>query len=263
MHADLSCNYDEWIKHCNHLAEKGCKGVVLFGTTGEGPSFSAAERKQAIEALIEKGLEPQRIIVGVMCSAIEDAVLLARASVEKDCFAALVLPPFFYKGVNDKGVIAFYREVIERTADPRLKVLLYHIPKYSGISITLNVIKTLREEFPENVVGMKESAGDLPFLKSVIDLFPNFSVYAGKEIDIAEAVRYGAAGGISGIANTYPELICSLCRKGKEEEKLDQLMQMYKTIEGLSFVPAMKAIMESRLGPQWRTVRPPLSPNYL
>lgn len=258
MHHDLSCDYDEWVIHCQELIKKGCKGVVLFGTTGEGPSFSVEERKQALKTLIEKGVDPQKIILGVMCSAIGDAAELARTASKQKCAAALIIPPFFYKDVSDEGVIAFYREVIYRAGDPRLKILLYHIPQYSGVRISLNVIQTLREEFPNNVVGIKDSEGNLPFIMSVIDLFPDFSVFAGKELLIPEAVQYGATGGISGIANTYPELICSLCEPGNEHEKIDKLMEVYKGYRGMSFVPAMKAIMEDRRGSRWHNVRPPL-----
>lgn len=210
MYEDLRCNSKALYNHCNDLIRRGCKGVVLFGTTGEGTSFSVTEREQVINEVIQLGMDPQQIIIGISCCAIDDAIKLTSLAIDHHCAAVLIAPPFFYKSVSEEGVINFYKKIIRSVNHKELKILLYHIPQYSGVPITLNVIKTLTEEFPNTVIGIKESEGNLDFTKEILSTLKDFKVFVGNESHISEAVQLGAAGGISGIANAYPELICSL-----------------------------------------------------
>ncbi len=80
LYADLTCDYDAYADHCKDLIAQGCSGVVLFGTTGEGSSFSVAERQKGIEAVIDRGVDPQKIIVSVGCPSIEDTVQLTQSA---------------------------------------------------------------------------------------------------------------------------------------------------------------------------------------
>ncbi len=263
MHDDFSCNCEELANHCNDLMHRGCRGIVLFGTTGEGPSFSVAEREDAVKDLIKLGVDPQKLIIGISCTAIDDAVKLASTAMDQNCSAVLIAPPFFYKNVDDAGVVAFYREIIKRVGRSDLKILLYHIPQYSGVPITLNIIKILRAEFPDNVIGIKESEGNLPFTKEILSTFPGFKVFAGNELQISQAVQSGAAGGISGIVNAYPELICSLYEYGKDQQKPNNneiAQAVVRSIISYPIFPAIKNIVERQKGVAWHVLRPPLTP---
>lgn len=256
LNGDLSCDYDAYADHCKELIGQGCSGVVLFGTTGEGPSFTVQEREKGIQALVERGVDPKKIIVSVGCPSIEDTVKLAQAAMEAKCAAVLMLPPYFFKGISDAGVIAFYRGVIQRISSPDLKIFLYHIPQYSGVHISLDVIRTLRREFPKIVIGIKESEGNWELVKAILKEFPDFQVLVGNEAMIAEAVNLGAAGGVSGIANICPELICSLYQGGARQSEIETLRRILKDY---SFIPAAKSILEQKKGVSWTRLRPPLS----
>jgi 4-hydroxy-tetrahydrodipicolinate synthase len=261
MHEDFSCNCEALVNHCNDLLSVGCKGIVLFGTTGEGSSFSVAEREQAIANVIRLGMDAQKIIVGISCCSIEDAVKLASFAMVNHCAAVLIAPPFFYKNVTDEGVINFYKNVIQSVNRPELRILLYHIPQYTGVPITINVIKALKKEFPNTVVGIKESEGNLDFTKEILSTFDGFKVFVGHELLISEAVQLGAAGSISGAANAYPELICSLYEYGKDQGKPNYNPMAKNVIQSLRsypLFPAIKAIVENQKGREWHVVRPPL-----
>jgi 4-hydroxy-tetrahydrodipicolinate synthase len=263
MHEDFSCNEEELARHCKDLIHRGCKGVILFGTTGEGSSFSVAERKKAIQNLIKLGIDPQKVIIGISCCAIDDVIKLASVAIDQHCSAVLIVPPFFYKKVDEAGVIAFYRRIIQEINHPKLKILLYHIPQYSGVPITIHVIKALREEFPDVVIGMKESEGNLSFIKEITDTFPGFKLFAGNELQISEAIQMGAVGGISGIANAYPELICSLYEFGKDQQKTDNneiVQKIVGSLKSYPLFPAIKNIVKSQKGSAWHVLRPPLIP---
>ncbi len=262
MHSDFSCDHKKLAAHCFDLIQRGCSGIALFGTTGEGPSFSVAERLEALGKLISQGFDPKQVIVGNGSSGISDTVELGREVLKQGCVAFLVAPPSFYKNIPDAGVLAFYRAIIQKIANPKLRIILYHIPQLSGVSISVKVIEDLREEFPQLVIGIKESAGDLPLTKTILEKVPNFNVFVGNEAHIIESVHLGGAGAICGIANIYPEWICSLYSQGKIAKGLNPLLidALFKALRGLPFISAAKFLMEKRQGGNWHAVRPPLLP---
>lgn len=254
LHADLTCDYDTLAAHCKYLIGAGCTGIVAFGTTGEGPSFSVAERIHGIQVLIEKGIDPKKIIVNVGCPSIQDTIELTKASLK--CAAVLMMPPYFFKNVTDVGIIAFYREVIRQVNHLDLKIFLYHYPQLSGVPITLDIIKALREEFPSTVIGIKESEGNFKLITDILKEFPGFLVFAGKEKLVAPAVEKGAAGGINGIANLCPKLMCDLYKSSKWQSEIEQVSALF---EDLPFIPACKMLLEKKTGLPWDRLRPPLS----
>jgi 4-hydroxy-tetrahydrodipicolinate synthase len=262
MHADFRCDHKKLASHCFELINQGCAGVALFGTTGEGPSFSLAERIEILQKLISEGLDPKKIILANGSSGIRDTAQLGREGLKQGCAALLIAPPSFYKNISDEGVLAFYREIIQEIASPNLRILLYHIPQLSGVPISLKVIETLRKEFPEIVIGIKESEGNLSFTKAILKAFPNFKVFVGNERQIMESVHLGGAGAICGIANLYPELICSLYAQGQKANSPNPaaIEAVFKALNGLPFIPAAKSLMERRQGDIWHPVRPPLTP---
>lgn len=232
----------------------------MFSTTGEGPSFSVQERLDAFEKLIEQGVHPKKMILGNGGANIPETVALAL--LKRKCTTLLIAPPTFFKNVSDEGIIAFYREIIQRVADSNLRIILYHIPQLTGVPITMKIIETLSLEFSDHIIGLKESEGNLLFAKTVIETFPGIKVFVGKESHIIEAVRGGASGSICGIANLYPELVCSLYERGKQTERSnpDELKVFEEALKKYPFISAFKAIMEEREGAAWHAVRPPLIP---
>jgi 4-hydroxy-tetrahydrodipicolinate synthase len=257
FHANGACDYEAYAAHCKDLMAQGCSGVVLFGTTGEGPSFTVAERQEGIQAMIERGVDPKKSIVSVGCPSIEDTVKLTQSALSAKCAAVLMMPPYFFKNVSDAGIIAFYREVIQKVNNPDLKIFLYHIPQYSGVRISLDIIRTLHGEFPNTVIGMKESEGNFELVQAVLKEFPHFQLLVGNEAMIAEAVSLGAAGAVSGIANICPQLICSLYN-GKDRQH--EIEAFKKILKNYPFIPAVKSIMEQKKGAPWSLMRPPLAP---
>lgn len=256
LYEDLRINHEELAWHCKDLIERGCHGIALFGTTGEGPSFSVGERIDALEKLLSE-VNPRQIILGNGSSGILDTVELSQAALKHGSAALLISPPSYYKNIEEEGVIAYYREIIRRVAHPNFRVLLYHFPRMTGVPITLPVIETLRAQFPEIVIGLKESEGDLALTKLILTRFPGFQVFVGKESQIGEAVQYGGAGSIGGVANLYPELIRAIYER-PEKAHLHKLDAFSRALNGLAFIPAAKLVMEMRRGATWRAMVPPL-----
>lgn len=263
MHADFRCDYQTLASHCRDLISKGCQGVVLFGTTGEGSSFSVKERKEALKQLLQLGIDPQKIIIGIICSSVEDAAELASAAADHHCAAMLLAPPFYFKNVTDEGVLAFYRQVIQRISHTDLKVILYHIPQLSCVPLSINTIGTLLQEFPEHVIGLKESEGNFAFTQELLARFAHLKVFVGNETHLTEAVRIGASGAICGVVNVFPELICSLYQYGKDADAPDHnpvVKELLKIVKSYSTIASLKHIMQNRRGADWQILRAPLIP---
>jgi 4-hydroxy-tetrahydrodipicolinate synthase len=249
--------------HARALLEAGCTGVTPFGTTGEGPSFSVAERMAAVEGLIERGVPAQRILVSSSCAALPEAVALTRHAVEAGAFGCLLLPPFFLKGVPDQGVIDAYRWVIDKVADPRLRVVLYHIPQVAGVGLSHHVIRTLKSLYPETIVGLKDSGCQLSHsLEFAAAFMPSLQVWVGNEPDLPEMGRRGTAGAVSGLANFIPRLVKRLVTEPdtpRTAADLERVKKLLAWLGGYALTPALKGIMAARTGDRsWLRVRPPL-----
>lgn len=242
-------------KHCLNLLQRGCTGVVLFGTTGEGASFSVKEKIKTLKYVIKNGVDPKKLIIGNGSANLQDTSELCAAAVKLNCLTCLLAPPCFYKPVTDEGVIAFYQEVIKHLADHPPKILLYHIPQYTGVPITVNILKTLSNEFPGIVVGVKESEGNLALTEALLKAVPETLLFVGKESQLPEALKLGASGTICGIANLWPELVCSLYQTGSCPE----LQARVHLMGNLPFIAFCKALMSKEIYRHWNIVRPPLT----
>lgn len=127
-------DFPAFVAHAQYLMYEGCDGVVPFGTTGEGTSFSAPERLQDVEALLARGIAPGQIALGAGFPALPDIVALIRSALALGITHMLVLPPYFYRDVAPAGLEAAFSRMIDAVADDRLRVTLYHIPQVSGVA---------------------------------------------------------------------------------------------------------------------------------
>src|SRR5712672_4602001 len=152
-------------KLARHLVDNGCDGLNVLGTTGEATSFSFAQRQKVMNAYRQAGLPLGRMMVGTGAAAVADAVALTRHAAELGFGGALVLPPFYYKGVPDDGLIAYIDALVKATAQKPIPIYLYHFPAMSGLPWHTGLIKRLLELFPTRIAGLKDSSGDMAFAR--------------------------------------------------------------------------------------------------
>lgn len=263
LHADLSIDHAKFAAHCKSLIASGCPGVTAFGTTGEGPSFSLAERKEAIDQLIKNGIPAGQIMVSTSCAALPETLELTRHAVNAGVHGCLMLPPFFLKGVSDQGVIDCYRYVIDGLADDRLKLYLYHIPQVTGVGLSHHVISTLKNMYPATILGIKDSACSTEHSVGLANAFmKDLTVYVGFEPDLPEMGRRGSTGAISGLANFMPRVVKRLVTQpdaATTPAERERIIKLLGLLEGYSLMPALKGIMAMLSGdPAWLRVRAPL-----
>jgi 4-hydroxy-tetrahydrodipicolinate synthase len=266
MDEDLNADHRAFAAHCHRLLEAGCHGLSVFGTTGEANSLSVDERLAALEALVESGVPPEKLLPGTGSCALTDTVRLSRAALEAGTAGALVLPPFYYKGVGDDGLFRFFAEVVERVGDDRLRLYLYHIPQMTGVDLGLSLISRLIDVYPGVVVGTKDSSGDRERIMTLCREFPDFSVLAGTETLLLETLRSGGEGCISATVNVTSRLARQVhdahaLGKGNEAEALqERLTHLRASIEAYPVIPALKVLMADLTDYEaWRNLRPPLS----
>lgn len=248
--------------HAHALFAQGVDGVAPFGTTGEGQSFSVAERSAGLDALLGGGVPADRVVAATGCAALADTITLTRHAVASDCRGVLVLPPFFFKDLAPEGLYASYARLIEAVADARLAIYLYHIPQISGIPIDANVVARLVRDFPGVIAGIKDSAGDVRHSLDLATRFPELSILVGHEPHIPAMLAVGGAGTICGLANLLPRKIRALYDDAGSPQSPDQAALIERFIAALKpfpFFAAFKALVADKTGdPAWNSLREPL-----
>ncbi|WIT14338.1 dihydrodipicolinate synthase family protein [Paucibacter sediminis] len=260
--ADGSPDVQRFIAHARWLVQQGA-GLAPFGTNSEANSLTLDERRQLLEALLEASIPAAKLLPGTGACSAGEAAQLSRHAVQAGCAGVLMLPPFFYKGLSDEGLYAWYAEVIARIADLRLKLYLYHIPALSGVPITHAVIERLLRDFPGTVVGIKDSSGDWDNLAAMLARFPTLEIFPASESFISRTRPLGARGCISATVNINPGRISRLVSEWNSEQgpalqaEVDQLR---KIVQAYPMIAALKEVLATELhDAQWRRVRAPLT----
>lgn len=251
------------VRHCRWLLGQDV-GLAVFGTNSEANSLAVAERMHLLDALVEAGIPGGRMMPGTGCCALDDSVALTRHAVAHGVGGVLMLPPFFYKGVSDDGLFASYAEVIERVADARLRVYLYHIPQVSQVPISLALIERLLHAYPGIIAGIKDSSGDWANTSAMLERFQpqGFDVFAGSETYLLATMRAGGAGCITATGNVNPGAIAHLYRTWQQPDADAQqaaLDALRETFMKFPMIPALKAAVAMYSGDAgYAEVRPPL-----
>ena len=266
LNTDYSINKELFLEHCSNLLSQGLDGLAIFGTTGEGNSFNVNEKIEAVNYLIDNNIGADKLIPGTGLCSIKDTVIYSKAIAKLKVKAILVLPAFYYKNVSNEGVIEFYKRVIEDVGDSDLKYILYNIPQVSGVSIGLEVIEQLIRLFPDNVVGMKESSGNLDNMLRITKYFNNFSLFSGSDSLALKVCQRGGAGAITACSNISGKLLNYIINNYKKESEIQnfhlfqQLQeQIRKTLLLHEPISALKAFLSvTNNNENWNKVNPPL-----
>lgn len=252
------------IDHAKWLLANGCVGLSSTGSTGEGNSMPTRQRIGLLETLLKAGLPADRMIPGTGAAALGDVVELTRHAVQAGCAGALVLPPYYYKNPSEDGLFAAFASLIERVADNRLRLYLYHIPQFTAVPIPYTVIDRLIDAFPGIITGLKDSFGDWNYSETLLKRLPGFAVYPGSEIFLSRVKKAGGAGCISGTVNFTAPLAAQVyaATSDAEAERLQRkLDEVRRVVEARPLVPALKAITAEIAGqPGWARVLPPFVP---
>ena len=241
--------------HCRWVVAQGATGVMLFGTTGEGPSITVAEKLAATAALLTA--EPTLPIIGAVTeSSIVDVRNCLAGYNRLALQAVLVLPPYYFRDAGPDGFAAFFEDVVANSSHP---VLAYHIPSLAP-GVPLDRIAG------HGLLGVKDSSGDARYTAAALSA--GLTVFVGAEALIPDAIAAGAAGTIAGMANLLPGPIAQLCQLARSGELAeayllrDRVLRLQQAViaaaPGLEFLNAFKDIAARLHGHQLGSTRLPL-----
>lgn len=261
---DLSVANGLYVAHAQWLLEQGCAGIAPFGTTGEALSVGIDERIAAIRALIDGGIDPARMIPGTGLSNVADTARLSRACIDMGCAAVMTLPPFYYKDISEDGLYGYFEQLILAIGSDA-RIYLYHIPPIAIIGIPPSLVARLHADFPEQIVGIKDSSGDWDNTRALFDI-EGMIVYPGSELPLLDALELGGPGCITATANVNAgdiARVINLFDQGDiaAAQVLHESVKRFRlALQEYAPIPAQKRLLAIGTGDaRWANVRPPLT----
>lgn len=248
------------------LARRGCHGALLLGTTGEGPSFSPTEREALLRSAraYRQQLPGFRLLAGSGTPSLSETIELTKLAFNLGCDGVVVLPPYYYRKATEDGLFNWFSELIHKAVPKDGYLLGYHFPGVAGIGFSLELLRRLKDAFPTQFAGIKDSAHDAEFSKALGKKFgADLAVFNGTDSDFQLALEHQAAGCITAPANLLsPGLreIYDTFRDGKDPAKTQRRVAEQRHIleKYMPFPPTLKALLHRLHNlPRW-TVKPPL-----
>lgn len=263
---DLSINKNLYLEHCQYLMKQGHDGLAIFGTTGEANSFSIKEKCDTIDFLLSNNLDSNLLIPGTGSSSVEDAIQLTKFAEKNKSRAVLLLPPFYYKNVSDEGIINYFRKIIETVGSSDFHYLLYNIPQTTSVVLNFNIIETLLKLYPNNIVGIKDSSGNIDSMLKTVKYFQDLALFCGHDSLALKIYKRGGAGAITAGTNIAGRLLSFIINNINKEKEIEDfnsyqalLEQIRETItleEPISVMKAYFSIINKNA--DWNKVMPPL-----
>lgn len=216
-----------------HVIAGGVHGLFLLGTTGEGPSLSDRLKRELVSAACRIVNHRVPVLVCITDTCMDQAVDLALHAAEAQADAVVSASPYYFPLSQDE-LERYMRRLAK--AQP-LPLVLYNMPAMTKVIMEPATLQHLLDE--ENIAGIKDSSGDMSYFARVLELAkprPEWPVFMGPELLLAEAIEGGAAGGVNGGALVEPRLLVDLyeaaVRKDRTQvavlqERLRMLGELY------------------------------------
>jgi 4-hydroxy-tetrahydrodipicolinate synthase len=263
---DFSPDVDAIPSYLSFLAGRGCHGALILGTTGEGPSFSPAERERIWRAALKvREKHPDfRLFAGTGTPSLTETIDLTRLVFSLGFDAAVTLPPYYFRKATEDGVFAWFKELIEKALPADGSLLGYHFPGVAGIGFSIELLSRLKDAFPVQFAGIKDSSHSEEFVRALGQRFgTDLVVLSGTDSDFSLALQNHAAGCITAPANLMsPSLrqIYDVFRDGNDTTEIQARVseKRHAMEQFMPFPSSLKALLHRLYGlPRW-PVRPPL-----
>jgi len=248
------------------LADRGCHGALIFGTTGEGPSFSPAERELIWQAALKvRETHPDfRLLAGTGTPSLQETIDLTRTAFNLGYNGVVVLPPYYFRTASDDGLFHWFEQLIQKAVPSDGFLLGYHFPNVAGIGFSMELLKRLKDAFPMQFAGLKDSSHD-PALASALGATfgDDLAVFTGTDSYLAMALQNQAAGCITAPANLISPGLRAIYDAFLKQEDLSETQacvteQRHVLEKYMPFPPALKGLLAKKYEfPCW-PVRPPM-----
>jgi len=187
---DGTVNHESARRMARHLADTGSDGIVVCGTTGEGPTVNDREKLELLETVVSEVGAGASVVANTGSYDTHHSVALTRSALAAGVDGFLVVTPYYNKPPVD-GIVAHY-EAIAEAAEGR-PVIVYNIPQRVVLNLEPDLLARLSEI--DNVIAVKQATADLDQARAILD-HGGLELYAGNDDLLAPFLRLGGAGGI-------------------------------------------------------------------
>ena len=198
LNSDLSLNVDKTIDHAEKLIDHGCHGTAIFGSTGQSQLIPISEKIDLLNKL-SKSKYKDKHLIGTGLNSLGETINYMKIATSLNFKNFLIMPPAYYK-YGDLEVIEFYSRIIESI--PECKIILYNFEKLCGYKFSIDCVKKLVKNFPNQIVGVKDSSYNL-FENLKLE---NFSIFPGSELKLLKGLELGCSGIITATCNVTAEM---------------------------------------------------------
>ena len=249
---NLQLNCEKTLKHAENLIEKGCHGVIFFGSTGQSQLISLSEKIKLIN-ILPKSKHKDKFIIGTGLNSLGDNISLINISKSIGFENFLVMPPAYYK-YNDNDVFNFYSKLIDNVKECR--IILYNFEKLSGYKFSIECVSKLVENFPKHIMGVKDSSYNL-YEKLKIK---NFSVMPGSEGKLLKGLELGCSGIITATTNVTSILARDVYDKfqnGSDQSSNEKLCLVRSIFDKFNLISGLHTFM-AQIDQDYQNLIPPL-----
>ena len=252
LDADLGLDIRKTIAHAEKVIDKGCHGVVFFGSTGQSQLISLSDKINLINNLSSNSYK-ENFIIGTGLNSLSDTISLMKISMSLGFIKFLIMPPAYYK-YDDQDVFNFYSNIIKVIPDS--KIILYNFEKLSGYKFSEKIVYKLVENFPDQIIGVKDSSYNL-FEKLKIN---NFSLMPGSESKLLKGLDLGCSGIITATTNATASLARNVYEnftKKKEQNLNEKLCKIRAVFDQYNLISGLHTFFGQN-DPNYHNILPPL-----
>ena len=219
-------DYDGHIENMQHWNEDLLTGYLVLGSNSETVYLNEEEKLKLVELTVKHAKKDRLILVGSGLESARETISLTNKAADLGADAALILTPsYYYAMMNDEAQIRFFTEVADQTKIP---ILIYNVTAFTHINISVKAVRELSKH--PNIIGMKDSTGNVPQLVSFLDVIPDdFNLLVGTASAWYPALGLGITGGIFALANCAPNE-CSQVQIAFDQGDLEGAREMYLRI---------------------------------
>jgi 4-hydroxy-tetrahydrodipicolinate synthase len=230
LRPDLSLDIAHTERLIEHFIDGGVHGIFILGTTGEFAGLSSAVKRNLIQITCKQVNGRVPILVGVTDCSFTESVDLAAIAHRSGAEAVVAAPPF-YMNIGQAELINYYQKLADSV---ELPLFLYDMPSHTKIRIEVETAVKLSKH--PNIIGIKDSSGKIENFQALCEAFkqqPEFKIFVGPEEFLAETLKIGGDGGVTGGANLFPKLYVALY-EAFEKKEYDAVKKFQETIHFLA-----------------------------
>lgn len=205
FHDDETLNLEELRRQVERQIAAGANALFCLGTNGEFYALSVKEKKAVIETVAEQTAGRVPVMAGTGCITTAETIEMTRFAQKAGADVVSIIVPYF-AGITQEGIYEHFVRIADACDIP---VTIYNNPARTGVNVHYSTLEKMAQH--EQIVGIKDSSGNFDnTLRYIESTSEDFIVLCGNDSLILWTLLAGGKGGISGIANIFPEIMVNI-----------------------------------------------------